>query len=149
MLHNPEMYPEPETFSPERFLKDGKVDRSILDPADVAFGFGRRICPGQQIAIEMLKLTAASVLSVFNLSKALDGTGREIEPTQEYHESVIRSVRSQVYPRVRIVISSLPVIPRSSLARSSHDRLKQHVWFGLHMEETEWTGSHDYVKRIE
>jgi len=30
------------TFKPERFLKNGKLDSSIRDPMDIAFGFGRR-----------------------------------------------------------------------------------------------------------
>jgi cytochrome P450 len=90
IFHDPERYSEPGAFKPERFLKNGEVDKSILDPLDIAFGFGRRICPGRQIAMEMLKLTTASVLSFFNLSKAMDETGREIEPTRDYHESIIR-----------------------------------------------------------
>ena len=42
ILHDSEMYPEPERFLPERFVKDGKLNPDIMDPATVAFGFGRR-----------------------------------------------------------------------------------------------------------
>jgi len=42
MLHDDEQYPNPSTFDPERFLKDGKLNPGILDPSEVAFGFGRR-----------------------------------------------------------------------------------------------------------
>jgi hypothetical protein len=42
MLHDEEMYPEPFKFSPDRFLsKDGEKP-AVLDPANVAFGYGRR-----------------------------------------------------------------------------------------------------------
>ena len=41
MLHNPTVYPIPELFSPERFLKtdDKPTER---DPRTCFFGFGRR-----------------------------------------------------------------------------------------------------------
>ena len=42
ILHDPEMYPEPERFNPDRFIKDGILNRDILDPLSIAFGFGRR-----------------------------------------------------------------------------------------------------------
>ena len=42
ILHDSEVYPEPERFLPERFVKDGKLNPDIMDPATVAFGFGRR-----------------------------------------------------------------------------------------------------------
>jgi len=43
MLHDEEIYPDPSTFRPERFLtEDGKLDLKIRDPTTVAFGFGRR-----------------------------------------------------------------------------------------------------------
>lgn len=43
MTHDEKIYPDPFTFNPERFLKDGKLDPSVLQPESVAFGFGRRI----------------------------------------------------------------------------------------------------------
>jgi hypothetical protein len=43
MLHNPEVYPEPFSFNPKRFLnQDGTLNKSVKDPRDLAFGFGRR-----------------------------------------------------------------------------------------------------------
>jgi hypothetical protein len=47
ILHNPEDYPEPDEFKPERYLKQGpngeyEVDKSVRDPRTAAFGFGRR-----------------------------------------------------------------------------------------------------------
>jgi cytochrome P450 len=42
MLNDERDYPEPRIFNPERFLENGKLDNSVRDPADIAFGFGRR-----------------------------------------------------------------------------------------------------------
>jgi Cytochrome P450 len=42
MLNDEQDYPEPREFRPERFLKNGKLDSSVRNPMDIAFGFGRR-----------------------------------------------------------------------------------------------------------
>ena len=42
MLNDEQDYPEPHIFKPERFLMDGKLNNSVRDPMDIAFGFGRR-----------------------------------------------------------------------------------------------------------
>ena len=42
MLNDERDYPEPHEFRPERFLKNGRLDSSVRDPMDIAFGFGRR-----------------------------------------------------------------------------------------------------------
>ncbi len=42
MMHDPDTYEDSDEFRPERFIRDGKLDPSVRDPADFAFGFGRR-----------------------------------------------------------------------------------------------------------
>ena len=51
MHRNPELYPEPDKFIPERFIKNTKTMLSaangrVEDRDHFVFGFGRRICPG-------------------------------------------------------------------------------------------------------
>lgn len=44
-LQDPNVYPNPEVFDPERFIaREGKPAQP--DPYEFCFGFGRRICPG-------------------------------------------------------------------------------------------------------
>ncbi len=42
---DPRYYPQPDTFMPERFLKDGKINPDVRDPRVFAFGYGRRCVP--------------------------------------------------------------------------------------------------------
>ena len=42
MLNNEADYPDPSSFNPERYLKNGQLDPNIRDPTLMAFGFGRR-----------------------------------------------------------------------------------------------------------
>ena len=71
ILHDPKRYPDPEEFKPERFLnEDGSVRE---DPAlSLAFGVGKRICPGRHLVDSTVFIVACSVLSVFNVTKSKD-----------------------------------------------------------------------------
>ncbi|KAF9004239.1 cytochrome P450 [Cyathus striatus] len=85
MLHDETLYPDPETFNPDRFITpDGKLNNDIRNPEDVAFGFGRRICPGRHLARSSIWLAVASILAVFDIQKAVDENGELIEPTGAY-----------------------------------------------------------------
>lgn len=78
MLHDPETYPDPFTFDPERYTTKGQ-----RDPRNVCFGYGRRICPGRYLAEASLFSTVSMSLSVFNIEKALDDQGTPITPVHE------------------------------------------------------------------
>ena len=42
IFRDPELYPDPEAFNPDRFFKDGEIDPSVSDPIDTVFGAARR-----------------------------------------------------------------------------------------------------------
>ncbi|ETW81852.1 cytochrome P450 monooxygenase 12 [Heterobasidion irregulare TC 32-1] len=81
ILHNPEVYPDPSSFNPDRFedpKKSAETGINILP--DDAFGYGRRMCPGRWLAFDTLWITLASILAVYDVQKPVDKDGNIIEP---------------------------------------------------------------------
>ncbi|KAF7336122.1 Cytochrome P450 [Mycena venus] len=91
ILHDKEMYADPHSFNPERFLLDGKLNPAVRDPETAAFGFGRRICPGRYMATASIWIAVASMLAAFNIKKAVDEDGKEVEPSFEYSSTGVVS----------------------------------------------------------
>ncbi|RXW15021.1 hypothetical protein EST38_g10834 [Candolleomyces aberdarensis] len=112
ILHNPETYPDPFNFNPDRFIKDGKINQEVTDPFEATFGFGRRICPGRYIALDTLYALISSTLAMFDVSVPKDENGNpdikpsfsigimcqpepfecSITPRSERHEELIQSL---------------------------------------------------------
>ncbi|KAE9390851.1 cytochrome P450 [Gymnopus androsaceus JB14] len=86
ITRDPAVYPNPDHFDPTRFLAS---ETSEVQPSpDFTFGWGRRICPGRLMAVEVLFITYAMALSVFDISKA-KVNGNLIEPTDERSQGVV------------------------------------------------------------
>ncbi|KAJ7196347.1 cytochrome P450 [Mycena pura] len=78
MHHNEDEYPNSYTFDPERFLstRPGKaaVDDSLAD-GHYGFGFGRRRCPGQHMAMKSTWIAVVRVLWAFDIERRKDASG--------------------------------------------------------------------------
>ncbi|KAB8223737.1 cytochrome P450 [Aspergillus novoparasiticus] len=122
--HDPNEYHDPMTFKPERFLGDNGHTPE-RDPHLISFGFGRRICPGRNLADSNLWLAIARALSVFNIAKPIRD-GKEVDIQPEFQASLI----SHPEP------FDVDIKPRSA----GHAKLirageKQYPWEESHAEE--------------
>lgn len=89
MCHDPEMYSDPSSFNPSRFLDFSPEKSKVMDPRNFVFGFGRRICPGQSLGENIIFLCITSVLACFDIKrKVVDG--KEVMPTIDFPHFVGR-----------------------------------------------------------
>lgn len=93
MLHDPEDFPNPEVFNPDRYKnEDNEMQRVI----DIAFGFGRRACPGYHFGMGTLFAIVLTTLATCDILPALDGNGKEIIPEVKYTSGIIRQANNQI-----------------------------------------------------
>lgn len=90
MLHDEDTYPDPSVFDPDRFT--GASAPKQRDPFYLVFGFGRRVCPGEHLALSSLFIQLATILATLNLSKALGADGQPIDPPIEFTTAIVRCV---------------------------------------------------------
>ncbi|KAJ7448913.1 cytochrome P450 [Mycena latifolia] len=88
MLHDKTVFgPDADEFRPSRWLKDGRLDPA-MPSIDPAFGFGRRFCPGQEMALKSIWIAVASLLATLNITYSLDKNGDPILPSGVYTKGV-------------------------------------------------------------
>ncbi|GLB41231.1 putative cytochrome P450 family protein [Lyophyllum shimeji] len=106
ILHDEAVYPNAAVFWPDRFIKDGKLDKSIKDPLGIAFGIGRRVCPGLSLAFYSVWIAVASTLAAFEITKTRDQHGNLIEPPLALEEGIAVSplpFKCSIKPRTQQV----------------------------------------------
>ncbi|KAK8239865.1 cytochrome P450 [Phyllosticta capitalensis] len=100
ITRDPEVYPDPETFNPERWLSPAYP--SFQEPLSkfpsiknfTTFGYGRRICMGMDLVEQEFLVGMGSMAWAFNFSKKLDEAGRTIDiPAHDYTSLLISRPR--------------------------------------------------------
>ncbi|XP_029055474.2 probable cytochrome P450 305a1 [Osmia bicornis bicornis] len=61
---DPVLYPDPHTFNPERFIKDGVFEPNVNS---LSFGKGRRRCPGEMLAKSAMFLLFTGIMQKYTL----------------------------------------------------------------------------------
>ncbi|KAI0771282.1 cytochrome P450 [Trametes elegans] len=108
MLHDSTAYPDPAEFRPERWLDVDSED--VHHPLNIAFGFGRRVCPGRVLAEELAFTVIALHLALFHIQCAYDKQGKPIIPAPEQTNGSI------IFP-----------LPFTCTIRPRDDRAREHI----------------------
>lgn len=96
LIHqDPDVYPQPEEFRPERFLGE---EAQAANKAWMPFGGGRRYCVGAQLALMEMKVIIREVL----VSLDLEAVGEAAEKPRMKHVTFVPARGGKVIVRSRI-----------------------------------------------
>ncbi|EJU02639.1 cytochrome P450 [Dacryopinax primogenitus] len=89
IAHDPAYFPYPEQFQPSRFIdSSGNIKEPFPNYHDdiVAFGAGRRVCPGRDFANNMLFIDMAYLLWAFDFELARNEMGTSMPDTMKFDD---------------------------------------------------------------
>ncbi|KAF7141798.1 hypothetical protein RHSIM_Rhsim06G0040100 [Rhododendron simsii] len=97
---DPQVWPEPLEFRPERFLTTHKdVDLKGKHFDLMPFGSGRRVCPGISFALQVVHFTLASLLHAFDITTP---TNELVDMTESFGFSNVKAMPLQVHLTPRL-----------------------------------------------
>ncbi|KZT03210.1 cytochrome P450 [Laetiporus sulphureus 93-53] len=117
MARDPDVFPDPDSFRPERFEEMDTSTAASRDMQKIVFGFGRRVCPGRQFADTTVWLAMANIIAAFDISKAKDAMGNEITPVPAFSSGTIshpKPFKARILPRSDKAAAMVSQLYRSS-----------------------------------
>ncbi|KAJ3515017.1 hypothetical protein NLJ89_g2017 [Agrocybe chaxingu] len=87
ITHDENTYKDPDLFKPERFFNED----GILNDDDRVLAYG--ICVGKHVASATMWITIVSILACFNISKAKDEFGKDIEIDPEFEDHGVKTIK--------------------------------------------------------
>ena len=75
--YDEEVYPEPYTFKPERFLDEQGMFIKPIGKQMLPFSIGKRVCPGESLARTELFMTLVSFVQRFEAIRVADKKANE------------------------------------------------------------------------
>jgi len=85
---DPEIFPDPHAFKPERWLEPGAKER--LEPYLATFGKGTRMCVAQNLAYAELYSTIVTVLLRFPTLELWETDASSVEAVADYFAGMWR-----------------------------------------------------------
>lgn len=93
---NPKYWPDPEKFKYDRFLSEDRT-KCIKSDYLMPFGYGKRSCPGESMAMLEMFLYAATIVQKY---KILPGQSEPIKPfVNGIAYNVNRDLKLKLVPR--------------------------------------------------
>ncbi|KAG8909853.1 hypothetical protein FRC00_009323, partial [Tulasnella sp. 408] len=81
MSRDPALFENPDKFDPDRYYNG----TAKLDSRDFVFGFGRRVCPGNHLAIQGIFMTVATILWSFEIKDTSPVNKRNMDSRQIFN----------------------------------------------------------------
>ncbi|KAG6865615.1 hypothetical protein C0991_000902 [Blastosporella zonata] len=100
-ISDPELFPEPSKFKPERFLDPHTKGYKL------AFGYGRRICPGMHIAQQAMFITLSRLLWAFDILPVSENGKLNIPSADDFTSGLISrpaNLKYRLVPRHKGVV---------------------------------------------